>query len=55
VAGLNQQFDIGTQEMGFHRDQRPVRQHELGMRAKLLDEAENVVLAPAVQPRGMVA
>src|SRR5712672_1427914 len=25
------------------------------MRAKLLDEAENVVPAPAVQPRGMVA
>src|SRR5882762_4176805 len=40
--------------MPFHRDLRPIRQHEFRMRAKLLDETENVVPAPAIQPRGMV-
>src|SRR5208282_6789526 len=41
--------------MHFHRDLRPVRQYEFRMRTKLLDVAENVVPAPAVQSRGMVA
>src|SRR5713101_4460913 len=55
MAGLNQQFDVGAQKMPLHRHLRPIRQHELRMRAKLLDETENVVPASAVQPRGMVA
>ena len=41
--------------MPFHRDLRPIWQNEFRMRAKLLDETENVVPAPAVQPCGMVA
>src|SRR5208282_1509992 len=33
----------------------PIRQHEFRMRPKLLDETENIIPAPAVQPRGMFA
>src|SRR5260370_12066363 len=55
MAGLNQQLVVGAQKMPLNRHLRPIRQHELRMRAKLLDEAENVVPAPAVQPRGMVS
>ena len=32
-----------------------IGQHEIRTIAKLLDEAENVVPAPAIQPGGMVA
>ncbi len=41
--------------MRFHRDQRPIGQNEFRMRLELLDEAENVVPAAAIQAGGMFA
>ena len=43
------------QERAVHRDLRAVGQDELGPAAELLDEAEDVVPAPAVEARGVVA
>ena len=55
MAGLDQQIDIGLEEMPLHRDQRAIRQHELGEIPELLDEAENVIPAAAVQSRRVIA
>ena len=33
VAGLDQQFDVGIQEVPLHRDQRAVGQHEVRTRS----------------------
>ena len=41
--------------MAGHRHQRPIRQHELGVAAELLDEAEDVVPPPAVESHDVVA
>ena len=55
MAGLDQQLDIRFQEMLVHGHVRAVRQHEIRAVPELLDEAEDVVPAAAVQPRRMVA
>src|ERR1039457_7171129 len=41
--------------MPLHGDQRPVGQDEFRVRAKFLDEAENIIPASAIQSRRMVA
>ena len=43
------------QEMPVHGDQRPVGKNELRALSEFLDEAENVIPAPAVQARGVFA
>ena len=55
VAGLDQQLHVRAQEMPVHGDLGAVRQHEIGPVPELLDEAEDVVPAAAVQAGGMLA
>ena len=55
MAGLDQQPRVGAQEVRGHRHLRPVGQHEVGPVAELLDEAEDVVPAAAVEPGDVVA
>mmetsp|Transcript_5060 Transcript_5060/g.10991 ORF Transcript_5060/g.10991 Transcript_5060/m.10991 type:complete len:373 (-) Transcript_5060:205-1323(-) len=49
VAGLDEQLDVRVHEGGGHAHVGAVGQHKLGVVPELLDEAENVVPAPAVQ------
>ena len=55
VAGLDRKLRVRPHEMRGHRHQRPVGQHELGPVAELLDEAEDVIPAPAVEADDVVA
>jgi hypothetical protein len=54
MAGADQQQRIGAQEMRRHCHLLPIRQHETRVRAELLDEAEDVVPAAAVEPKDVV-
>src|SRR5437870_4611108 len=55
VASVDQQVDIGLQEMTVHRHARPVGQYESRPAPEFLDEAEDVIPAPAVESRGVIA
>src|SRR5260370_8734585 len=52
---LDQQLNVGVQEVPVHGDLRAVRQHELRRVSKFLDEAKNVIPAAAVESGGMIA
>src|SRR4029077_6976313 len=54
VAGLNQEVDVGLEEVTVHRDAGAVGEDAVGALPELLDEAENVVPAPAVEAGGVV-
>jgi hypothetical protein len=55
VAGLHQQFRVGTHERRRHGHGGAVRQNEAGTGvAEVLDDAEQVVPAAGVQARGVV-
>ena len=55
VAGLDHQLAVGAQERRGHAHQRAVRQHRRRVLPELLDEAEDVVPAAAVEAGRMVA
>src|SRR5271166_2631908 len=55
VACADYQFAVGTQKVRGHGDLGAIRKHGLGIMRKLLDEAEDVIPAAAVQSRGMLA
>ena len=55
VAGLDEQLDVGVQEVAVHRYLRAVGEDEFGALAEFLDEAENVVPAAAVETGGVIA
>lgn len=55
VAGLDQQLDVGVHEGDGHGDAGAVRQNKVGVLAELLDGAENVVPAAAVETSAVVA
>ena len=55
VAGLDQKLDIGVEEVAVHADLDTVGKHESRIVSQLLDEAEDVVPASAVQSGRMVA
>src|SRR6266545_1226858 len=54
VAGADQQVYVRFQEVTIHRHARTVGQHEFRPAAEFLDEAEDVIPAPAVESRGMI-
>src|SRR6267378_4325825 len=54
VAGPNQQIDVRLEEVTVHRHAAAVGEHKVRALPELLDEAEDVVPAPAVQPGGVV-
>ena len=55
VAGPHQQLRVGAHEGHRHRDLRPVGQPEPVGAPEALDDAEQVVPAAGVEPRGVVA
>jgi hypothetical protein len=55
VARLDEEEAVIAQECLLHRHEPAVGQHEGGIGAQLLDEAEDVVPAPAVEARGVLA
>ena len=55
VAGLDQQINVRRQKMHRHGDLRAIRQHEIRPVPQLLNEAENIIPAPAVQPGRVIA
>src|SRR5437588_90200 len=55
MTRLDQQLNIGVQEVPVHGDLRAIWQHELRRVSKFLDEAKNVIPAATVEPGGMVA
>ena len=55
VAGLDRQQRVGPHEVGRHRHQGAVGQHEVRVAAELLDDAEDVVPAAAVEPGRVLA
>ena len=55
VAGLDEQLDVGVHEGHRHGDARAVGQDEVGVLAELLDGAEDVVPAAAVEAGAVVA
>jgi hypothetical protein len=55
VAGLYQQLGIRAHEGNRHRQLRPVRQQEFGAVPEVLDDAEEIVPSPCVEPGGVVA
>ena len=55
MAGLDQQLRIRLQEMPVHGHFAAIGQHEAGMVAEFLDEAEHVIPASAVEAGGVVA
>ncbi len=55
VAGLDHQQGVGTQEVRSHGDAGAIRHHGLGVAREFLDEAEDVIPAPAIEAGGMIA
>src|SRR5881394_3444993 len=55
MTGPDQQVDVGLEEVPVHRDARAIGQYKLRPAAELLDEAEDVVPAPAVESRRVLA
>jgi hypothetical protein len=55
VAGLHQQQRIGAHERRGHRDLRAVGEAEIVVGAEFLDAGEDVIPAPDVEARGMLA
>lgn len=55
VAGLDEELDVGVHEGDGHGDGAAVGQDEVGVVAELLDGAEDVVPAAAVEPGAVVA
>ena len=55
MAALDHELRVGAQEMRGHGHAAAVRQHEPRPVPELLDEAEDVVPAPAVEPDDVVA
>src|ERR1700722_6287733 len=55
MAGLDQQFDVGAQEVRGHGDAAAVRKNGGRVVGEFLDVAEDVIPASGVQARGMLA
>ena len=55
VAGLDEQLDVGVHERYGHGDGGSVRQHEIGVLAELLDDAEDVVPTATIEAGRVVA
>ena len=55
MARVDQQLHVRGKKMLRHGDFRAIRQNEVGAIAEFLDETENVIPAPAVEPGGMLA
>ena len=55
MAALDHELRVRAQEMRGHGHAAPIRQHEPGTMPELLDETEDVVPAPAVEPDDRVA
>lgn len=55
VAGLDQQLDVCVHEGNGHGHLRAIWQDKLGVLAELLDEAEDVIPAAAVEAGAVVA
>ena len=55
VAGLDEELDVGIHEGDGHGDGRAVGEDKVGVVAELLDDAEDVVPAAAVETGGVVA
>ena len=55
VAGLDEQLDVGVHERYGHGDGGTVRQHEVGVLAELLDDAEDVVPTATIEAGRVVA
>ena len=55
VAGLDEELDVGVHEGDGHGDGGAVGEDKVGVVAELLDDAEDVVPAAAVEARGVVA
>ena len=51
VARLDDELGVGAQERLVHGDAAPIGEHALGAAPELLDEAEDVVPAAAVETR----
>ena len=54
MASLNEESDVGIHEANFHRHVFAVRQDSTSVEPSLLDEAEDIVPASAIQTRGVV-
>lgn len=54
VAGLNEELDVGIHEGNSHGDGRSVGENKVGVVAELLDGAEDVVPATAVETRAVL-
>src|SRR5438270_2243095 len=55
MAGLNQQIDVGLQEMFVHGQGRAIGLHEFRAVSEFLDDAKDVVPSAAVQSGRMIA
>ena len=55
VAGMDQQLHVRLEEMPLHGHGRAVRQQEVRAVPEFLDEAEDIVPAPAVEAGGVLA
>src|SRR5260370_20398440 len=55
MTRLDQQLNVGVQEVPVHGDLRAIWQHELRRVSKFLDEAKNVIPAATVESGGMIA
>src|ERR1700676_4428362 len=55
MASLDQQFDVGAQEMSGHGDAASIRQNHVRIIGEFLDIAENIVPASRVEARGVLS
>ena len=54
MTGLDEQEAVAAQEMGRHRHLPAIGQHAGGVLGEFLDEAEDVVPAPAIEPSRVI-
>lgn len=54
VTRLDEQLDIGIHERHRHGDRAAIRQHKVAVLAELLDGAEDIIPAAAVETRAVV-
>ena len=55
MAGLDEELRVRPHERHGHRQLGAIRDRQVGPGAELLDAAEQVVPAPGIEPRGMLA
>ena len=54
MAGLDEKFHVCVHEGNSHRDGRPIGQNKVGVLAKFLDDAENIIPSTAVETGAVV-